>query len=102
MEEAEKTQVEDKPKPRTVDQLKDVPYSEMTDEEIESVVTFKAQNLARDSAYQEQQEIVYAAMMANVARWRDIADKADERLDEMRKDAQARLDAACGMLGGEK
>ena len=34
MEEAEKTQVEDKPKPRTVDQLKDVPYSEMTDEEI--------------------------------------------------------------------
>lgn len=102
MEATERTQVEDKPKPRTVDQLKDVPYSEMTDEEIESIVTFKARNLARDSAYQEQQEIVYAAMMANVARWRDIADKADARLDEMREDAQARLDAACGMFGGER
>ena len=85
-------------KQRTVDQLKDVPYTEMTEAEIESVIDFKAKALASESAYQEREQVRAAELQSVTARWADVAAKAESMLSDMREEARKRLDAACGVV----
>ena len=81
----------DEVKQRTIDQLHDVPYSEITDAEIESVIEFRAQSKADDAAFAERMEACMTAQLANVASWKAIADKAESYLDEIAERSRSRL-----------
>ena len=69
----ETAQVEDTG-PRTIDELVDLPYSEMTEEEIELLVEWKAANRARDEEHQRRME----ALQAHFAEVFGIADDDDD------------------------
>lgn len=53
-------------KPRSIDELYPLPYSEMTEEEIERVVEFKANLQARNKANAERLEAITAASKAMI------------------------------------
>ena len=54
--ENEVTQETEEPKERSINELIDLPYSEMTDEEIARVVDFKAAIKARDEEFKRRME----------------------------------------------
>lgn len=53
-------------KPRSIDELYPLPYSEMTEEEIEKVVEFKANLQAQNKANAERMEAIAAASKAMI------------------------------------
>lgn len=70
-------------KERTINELMDLSYSEMSDEEIERVIEFRAYNKARDSEFakrMEQQRIENERIRAiNL----EIAETAQKQLEAM-------------------
>lgn len=56
MDENEVTQETAEPKERSINELIDLPYSEMTEDEIARVVDFKAAIKARDEGFQRRME----------------------------------------------
>lgn len=79
---------------RKIDQLIDLPYSEMTNEEVELVVEWKASIKARDEAYARQREENRAYNEAMLAVLKANAADAQNQLDELVKQAIARLGSA--------
>ena len=81
---------------RSVETLVDqkIPYSDMTDAEIESVIEYKAQIKSREAEYQERMGEHSAMMQAAALRFASVADKAEGMLQAQSEAANARLDAA--------
>ena len=84
------TQVEDTG-PRTIDELVDLPYSEMTEEEIELLVEWKAANRARDEEHQRRMDALQAHFAEEIAIHRQAAAESKAVLDNLTAAALARL-----------
>ena len=93
-EPVEEEPVEEEKKPRSINELIDLPYSEMTEEEIELVVEFKASVKARDAQHEEAMKILQEGINAEIAIHQEMADKAQTTLDEMTKHAINRFEDA--------
>ena len=88
-------QVEDSG-PRTIDELVDLPYSEMTEDEIELLVEWKAANKARDEEHQRRMEALQAHFAEEIAIHRQAAADSKAVLDNLTAAALARLEAVNG------
>lgn len=77
---------------RTIDELMDLPYSEMTDEEIERVVEFKAANIARDAEHVARMDALHEALEVEIGLHRDMADTAQTKLEELTAHAISRFE----------
>lgn len=80
--------------PRTINELIDLPYSEMTEDEIALVVEFKAEIKARDAEHEARMEALQRTMAENAAANREIAQKADALLTELTAHAVERYKEA--------
>lgn len=70
-------------KPRGINELIDLPYSDMTEEEIELVVEFKAAVKARDAEHEARMEALHETMAQSAAANAEVAHKADNLLTEL-------------------
>lgn len=86
----EKTTVEEGP--RDLNVLLGLDYSDMTSEEIELVVNFRAEVRARDAAFLEEHEQRLAYMATVTAKWVEAADSAKAEFDRQVQAASDRLD----------
>lgn len=80
--------------PRPLNELLLLDYSEMTSDEINIVIEWRAQIMARDATYQarlEQDEAMYAVLLAKLD---DKANEARAAHDALAQKAAERLDAA--------
>lgn len=68
---------------RTIDELIDLPYSEMSEAEIDLIVEFKATCKARDAEYQERMQILKDTMNAEIEIHKQAANVASANLDEL-------------------
>lgn len=91
----EVTQVEDSG-PRTIDELVDLPYSEMTEEEIDLLVEWKAANRARDEEHRRRMDALQAHFAEEIAIHRQAAAESKAVLDNLTAAALSRLEAADG------
>ena len=91
----ETAQVEDTG-PRTIDELVDLPYSEMTEEEVELIVEWKAANKARDEEHQRRMEALQAHFAREIAIHRQAAAESKAVLDNLTAAALSRLEAVNG------
>ena len=82
--------------PRTIDELVDLPYSEMTEEEIDLLVEWKAANRARDEEHQRRMEALQAHFAEEIAIHRQAAAESKAVLDNLTAAALARLEAVNG------
>lgn len=80
------------PEPRTIDELIDLQYSEMTDDEIERLIDWKAEIKARDEQYKKQQEELAAMMAEKAAANKAAADSSMELLNKLCAAAIKRCD----------
>lgn len=78
--------------PRTIDELIDLPYSEMTEEEIELVVEFKTQVRLRDEEHAQKMEIINNAAQQMIATNQAIADENRAILNSLVNAAVAKLE----------
>lgn len=69
----------------------EIPYSEMDEEEIQSVVEYKAAVLSRDTLYVMQMQEHNAMMVAAAKKFGAVADRCAAQLDQQMADANARL-----------
>lgn len=83
----------DENKPRDINELIDLPYSEMSEEEIELVVNFKAEVKARDTAFTERMEEQKRANEETLKINASIAAAAKAQLAELQQMAFDRLKA---------
>ncbi len=90
-ENVEEVEVVEETQERSIDELIDLPYSEMTDEEIERVVQFKADVQTQENLYNAQiqaiSDTLNQAAQANLL----VAQKASETLDTLTKHAIERF-----------
>ena len=82
--------------PRTIDELVDLPYSEMTEEEIELLVEWNAANRARDEEHQRRMDALQAHFAEEIAIHRQAAAESKAVLDNLTAAALARLGAEDG------
>ena len=82
--------------PRTIDELVDLPYSEMTEEEIDLLVEWKAANKARDEEHQQRMDALQAHFAEEIAIHRQAAAESKAVLDNLTAAALARLGAEDG------
>ena len=82
--------------PRTIDELVDLPYSEMTEDEIELIVEWKAANRARDEEHQRRMDALQAHFAEEIAIHRQAAAESKAVLDNLTAAAITRLEAANG------
>ena len=82
--------------PRTIDELVDLPYSEMTEEEVELIVEWKAANKARDEEHRRRMEALQAHFAEEIAIHRQAAAESKAVLDNLTAAALARLEAVNG------
>ena len=80
--------------PRGINELIDLPYSEMTDEEIELVVEFKAAVKARDAEHEARMALLHETMAESASANAAIAQKADALLTELTAHAVQRYKEA--------
>lgn len=80
--------------PRDINELIDLPYSEMSDEEIELVVEFKANVKARDAEHEARMAALHETMAESAAANAAIAQKADALLTELTAHAVQRYKEA--------
>jgi len=82
--------------PRTIDELVDLPYSEMTEEEVELIVEWKAANKARDEEHRRRMDALQAHFAEEIAIHRQAAAESKAVLDNLTAAAIARLGAVNG------
>lgn len=78
-------------KERSIDELIDLPYSEMTDDEIERVIEFKAACKARDETHKAQIAAIESHMQEISATHKALADKLEASLQAQTEYALRRL-----------
>ena len=81
---------------RDVETLVDqkIPYSEMTEDEIESVIEYRAGILSNESSYQERMSANDTVMQIAANRFADVANRAEAMLSDSVNDAMERLNSA--------
>lgn len=79
---------------RTINELADLDYSEMTNEEIELMIEWRAENKARDDAYKERMNALHrrSEELKSIAMMRVEASRG--LLNDMRERAHARYEKA--------
>ena len=80
--------------PRDINELLDLPYSEMSEEEIELVIQFKADVQTRDALHNETMKKLDAHLQHAAEQNKRAADAAIERLNELTTHAIARFEDA--------
>ena len=80
--------------PRDINTLCDLPYSEMTDEEIDILISFKAEGIANDIMHIKNLQVMEEAANAQIAYSRQTADSAMNVLDELTRHAIRRYEDA--------
>lgn len=83
---------EESGKPRDLDKLLNLEYSEMTEEEIGIVIEYKAAILARDREHDERMEMLRVHMDEQAAINMAIAESAQNTLDELTRHAIGRFE----------
>lgn len=81
-----------------VNKLLDKPYSELTDDEIEAVIEFKASVKARDRAHAERLQVIKEATDRLVAQQQKQVQEAHDAQDALLQASLARLNR---LNGGE-
>lgn len=81
---------------RDINKLLDLPYSEMTEEEIERVVEWKAQVKARDEQFEKTLEAIKEASEAQLKILQEQADKDAARADALLQASIERMNKANG------
>lgn len=84
---------EEQKKERSINELVDLPYSEMTEDEIERLVEWKAENKARDATFTKMVEENKAHNEEIAAIHRAMADEAKTQLEAMTAQALENLKA---------
>lgn len=79
----DENEITEEPKERTINELMDLPYSEMTEEEIGRVVEFKAAVKARDEEFQRRMDAMTEKMNAVSEMHMKSARAADALLAEL-------------------
>lgn len=87
----EQTKVDE---PRTINELIDLPYSEMTEEEIALVVEFKAAVKARDAEHEARMSALHDALAEQTEIHRVMADTAQAKLEDLTAHAIGRFEDA--------
>lgn len=82
----------EKPEERSLDLLLTLSYSEMTDEEIERVIDYRAEIKKRDDEFEARMALQKESMDAMIAIHEDMANKAQTVLDKMVAHAIDRYD----------
>lgn len=85
--------------PRSIDELADLPYSEMTEAEIDLMVEFRASCIARDEAHTKAMEAIHAHSREMAAIAREKADAAKSALDEMVEQSRKLFEEASASNG---
>lgn len=84
----------EKTEPRDINTLCDLPYSEMTDEEIDILINFKAEGIANDITHIKNMQIMEEAANTQIAYSRQTANSAMNVLNEMTRHAIQRYEDA--------
>lgn len=79
---------------RSIDELIDLPYSEMTDDEIERIVQYKADIRTRDALHDERMMEIHNTLQAAALANMEVANKAQARLEELTAHAIQRFEDA--------
>ena len=79
--------------PRSINKLIDLPYSEMTDEEIEIVIEFKAAVRARDAIYSQEMQAIKDSLEETSAMHLALAQSIEQTLADMTKHAIERYES---------
>lgn len=79
---------------RTIDELIDLPYSEMTDEEIELVVNFKANNIFMDMQAQAEREMIQNNLNEQINIMQENAEHSRNLLDSLCNISNERFEKA--------
>lgn len=82
------------PKPRDINKLVELPYSEMTEEEIELVINFRAESIANDLVHTHNMERIEDATRQQIATNEATAARAMEQLDALTRHAIESYEAA--------
>lgn len=82
----------DEKKTRSIDELADLPYSEMTEDEIAMMVEFRASVIARDENHMQRMEENRQHMEEIAEIHRKAAQKAIDRLEDLKERARKRYD----------
>lgn len=79
---------------RDINDLIDLPYSEMTEEEIERVVEYKAEIKARDAEHKARMDALHETMQENIAIHRNMAETSETLLNDLTAHAIGRFEDA--------
>lgn len=85
--------MEENVKPRSIDELIDLPYSEMTEDEIALVVDFKAACKSRDEMHGERMRLIAEQLNEMAQVNLSIAQQAQSQLDRLTAHAIARFES---------
>lgn len=88
----------EEPQERSINDLIDLPYSEMTEEEIERVIEFKSAIKARDENYLKQLEAINERTRALMAIEQQKANAAISNLQERKRLAKLRFQQSGGVI----
>lgn len=82
--------------PRSIDEIIDLPYSELTEEEIELVIEFKVSVQTRDNLHNAAMKKLDEHLKQAAAENKRAADAAIERLDQLTANALNRYEETNG------
>lgn len=83
--------------PRPIDDIIDLPYSELTEEEIELVIDYKAQIKARDEQFAARMKAQRQASLQSIQIAQAAAQRDKTAFDNLVNAAYARLETAMGV-----
>ena len=84
---AEETTTTEIVKPRSINEIIHLPYSELTDEEIELVIEFKANAIARDEEHKARMQALNDAMKEKARMHAENAKKSQDLLESLTQHA---------------
>lgn len=89
-----KTSTDNEVKERSIDELIDLPYSEMTDDEIERIIQYKADIQTRDALHNETMKEIHDTLQTCIERNNEVAENAQNALDALTAQAMKRYEDA--------
>lgn len=78
--------------PRNINQLMDLPYSQMSDEEIDLVIEFKAARKAQEAKFAAEWQAIQETLQKNQETHLKMAQEASENLNALTAHALKRLE----------
>lgn len=89
---ADETNEQVENKPRSIDEIIDLPYSELSDEEIELVINFKTEVRLRDAEHEQKMQVLNDAVAAMIETNQTIANENRASLNTLVSAALSRLE----------